>query len=262
MAEESSWRLLVFISVLLCMLLAESLAPRRRQPADRIRRWLTHGGIQLINGVLLRLLFPGAAVGLAVFGEAQGWGVLSHWSWPAALQLLITLLLLDLAIYAQHVATHHWSWLWRLHRMHHSDTQVDASTALRFHPLEILLSMLWKGALILLLGLPAWAVLIYEMLLNAMALFNHANWRLPLVLDRLLRRVLVTPDMHRVHHSVHVHETNANFGNLLSIWDRLFATYVAQPRDGHERMRLGLAQFRAAREQRLLALLKQPLRAD
>ncbi len=257
---ELAWRLPVFLLVLGVLLLAEWRWPRRREAMRRGQRWLAHAGIAVVNSVALRLVFPGAAVGLALWAEQQGWGVLDMAAWPSALALLFSLLLLDLAIYAQHVATHYWPWLWRLHRMHHSDTVLDTSTALRFHPLEILLSMLWKAGVILSLGLPATAVLVYEVMLNAMALFNHANLRLPLSIERLLRYLLITPDVHRVHHSVYVAETNANFGNTLSLWDRLFGTWCEQPRDGHQSMQIGLLEWREARHSSLTGLLLQPWR--
>lgn len=257
--EPSTLRLLIFVAVLGSMLLLERLLPRRSQAPERARRWSANFGVQLVNLLCLRLLFPGAAVGVSYWAEQQQLGLLQGaaiwWALP------LCLLLLDLAIYAQHVASHKWAWLWRLHRMHHSDTFIDASTALRFHPLEILLSMVWKSALIIALGAPVLAVLIFETLLNASALFNHANLRLPAALDRLLRWIIVTPDMHRVHHSVHPEETDSNYGFNLPWWDRLFGTYRAQPRDGHLQMQIGLRSFRSAEDGRLDRLLLQPLRS-
>ena len=257
--EPSTLRLLIFVAVLGSMLLLEQLLPRRSQAPERARRWRANFGVQLVNLLCLRLLFPGAAVGVAYWAQQQQLGLLQGaalwWALP------LSLLLLDLAIYAQHVASHKWGWLWRLHRMHHSDTFIDASTALRFHPLEILLSMVWKSALIIALGAPLLAVLVFETLLNASALFNHANLRLPVAVDRWLRRLIVTPDMHRVHHSVHPEETDSNYGFNLPWWDRLFGTYRAQPRDGHLQMQIGLQSFRSAEDGRLDRLLLQPLRS-
>ena len=195
-----------------------------------------------------------------MWAQQHAFGLLHALDWPHALNILLALLLLDLAIYAQHLLMHHVPLLWRLHSMHHSDTEIDVSTGLRFHPLEILLSMALKMALVAAIGAPVLAVLIFEILLNATSLFNHANLRLPAGLDRVLRLVVVTPDMHRVHHSWHRDETNSNFGFNLPWWDRLFGTYTAQPRDGHLGMSIGLHDFRHDSEQSLPALLLQPWR--
>ncbi len=256
--HEAEVRLGLFFGLLLAMMLWELAAPRRQVPARRGQRWVSHLGIQLVNGAVLRLLFPGAAVGVALWLEQRGIGLLQQWDWHWGLELLIGLLLLDLAIYAQHVAVHHVPWLWRLHRMHHSDTVFDTTTALRFHPLEILLSMGWKCAVLALLGPPVLAVLLFELILNGTALFNHANIRLPG--DRYLRWLVVTPDMHRVHHSTVPRETNSTFGFNLPWWDHLFGTYRAQPAAGHVCVQIGLSQFRDAAEGRLDRLLLQPFR--
>ncbi len=256
--DPANIRLPIFLAVLGLMLSLELFWPRRHTPPERRLRWTSNFGIQLLNTLLLRLLFPGTAIGIAAFYSEQGIGLLQgqdpRWTIP------LSLLVLDLAIYLQHVASHRWSWLWRLHRMHHSDTHLDASSALRFHPAEIMLSMLWKALVLALLGAPVIAVLIFEILLNACAIFNHANVRLPPGLDRVLRRLIVTPDMHRVHHSILPEETNSNYGFNLPWWDRLFGTYRDQPRRGHECMTIGLQEFRAREDGRLDRLLFQPLR--
>jgi len=210
--------------------------------------------------VLLRLVFPTAAVGFALFAARQGWGLLNAVSPPFWLALLVAVLVLDFAIYLQHVLFHAVPALWRLHRVHHADLEFDVTTGLRFHPLEILLSMAIKLAVIAALGPPALAVLIFEVLLNATSMFNHGNVRMPAGLDRVLRWLVVTPDMHRVHHSVLPHETNSNFGFNLPWWDRLLGTYRARPAAGHTGMTIGIEQFRAPRELWLDRLLLQPFR--
>ena len=206
------------------------------------------------------MVFPTTAVGLALYGEQAGWGLFNAWGLPYWLAVIIGAVVLDFAIYLQHVMFHAVPMFWRLHRMHHADLDFDVTTGARFHPVEILLSMVIKFMVIAALGAPALAVLIFEVLLNATAMFNHANARLPLKVDALLRLVLVTPDMHRVHHSIHVEETNSNFGFNLPWWDRMFGTYRAQPRDGHEKMTIGIEDFRTKRDLRLDQMLVQPAR--
>lgn len=224
----------------------------------RARRWVANLGLVAVDTGILRLVFPLAAVGAALTANARGWGLFNTIEAPPWLAVAITLIALDLAIYAQHVAFHKIPLLWRLHRVHHTDTALDATTGLRFHPIEIIASMLFKIALVFALGAPALAVVAFEVLLNALAMFNHANVYLPPRVDRALRRLIVTPDMHRVHHSIHRDETDSNYGFNLSIWDRLFGTYRAQPRDGHEAMALGIDAFRAPTDGALIRLLIQP----
>lgn len=218
--------------------------------------------MSVIDSLALRLLLPVAAVGAAAFAEQRDWGLFNQFTLPLAIPVVLTLLALDLLIYWQHRLLHALPWLWRLHRVHHSDLSIDVTTALRFHPLEILLSMLLKMAAVALLGAPPVAVLAFEILLNATAMFNHANLRLPAYSDRFLRQFIVTPDMHRVHHSWHQDETNSNFGFNLPWWDHLFGSYRAQPRDGHRAMSIGLKAFRDDKDQGLIALLAQPGRRD
>ena len=237
----------------------EQLAPRRPGGMSRRLRWGGNLGILALNTALTRLLFPVLGVGLAVLCQARGYGLFNAWPLPAWIAVAASVLLLDLAVYLQHVLFHAVPALWRLHRMHHADLDFDVTTGLRFHPGEVVLSTAFKLGGVALLGAPAVAVLVFEVLLNASSMFNHGNVSIPLPLDRLLRRVLVTPDMHRVHHSIVPEETNSNFGFNLSWWDRLLGTYRDQPRDGHQAMTIGLGQFRTKRDLRLDRMLIQPL---
>lgn len=247
-----------FALVLLAMMLWERRWPRRPLSLTRQARWPANLGIVVVDSVVVRLVFPVLAVGAAEVAAARGWGLFAWLDAPFGLALVLSLLALDLAIYAQHVLFHKLPLLWRLHRMHHTDLDFDVTTALRFHPLEIVLSMLIKLALVLLLGAPAVAVLLFEIILNATAMFNHSNVGLPPRLDRLLRWIVVTPDMHRVHHSIRREETDSNFGFNLPWWDRLLGTYREQPRDGHSGMTIGLEIFRDWRATTLSGLLLQP----
>jgi len=257
--EYETWlRLGSFIGVLLLMLAWEALAPRRPTPQDNWRRQVTNLALVVCNSLLVRLLVPVAAAGVALVAAQRGWGLL-HWlAIPHALAIILAIVLLDLAIYTQHVVFHYVPVLWRVHRMHHTDLALDATSGLRFHPLEILLSLLIKMLVVLLLGVPVIAVVIFEIVLNATAVFNHGNVRLPGWLDRALRVLIVTPDMHRVHHSVIKAETNSNYGFNLSCWDRLFHTYTRQPKDGQLGMTIGLAEYRDPHRLGLLGLLRQP----
>jgi sterol desaturase/sphingolipid hydroxylase (fatty acid hydroxylase superfamily) len=237
----------------------EVAAPRRAPTLTRTLRWSANLGIVVLNTVLLRLLFPAAAVGMALFAQAQGWGVFNVVAAPYWLVVVACVVALDFFIWLQHVMIHAIPALWRLHRVHHADLDFDVTTGLRFHPLEIILSMLIKFAVIALLGPPVLAVIAFEVLLNATSMFNHGNLRLPPALDRVLRLVVVTPDMHRVHHSIEEDETNSNFGFNLPWWDRLFGTYRAQPRAGHEGMTIGITTFRDPRLcDRLWGMLRIP----
>jgi len=235
-------------------------APRRRREIPRVIRWTNNLALVVLDTAILRLTFPIVAVGLAVMAETNGWGLFNNIDAPFWVAIVVSMLLLDLAIYLQHVMFHAVPGLWRLHRMHHADLDFDATTGLRFHPVEILISMGIKLAAVAALGPPAVAVLLFEVLLNATALFNHANIDLPRPVDRILRLFVVTPDMHRVHHSVDPRETNSNYGFNLPWWDRLLGTYIAQPAKGHEGMEIGIEQFRARRDLWLDRMLVQPLR--
>lgn len=261
-AHEPLIRLAAFASILAVMALWELLAPRRRQEVGRMRRWPSNLGIVALDTLLVRLVFPIVAVGMAALAEARGWGLVQLIEAPAWLVVVASVLLLDLAIYLQHVLFHAVPALWRLHRMHHADLEFDVTTGVRFHPIEVLLSMAIKLGVVAALGTPAVAVLIFEVLLNGTSMFNHGNVRLPQRLDRVLRWIVVTPEMHRVHHSIVPQETNSNFGFNLPWWDRLFGTYRAQPAAGHEGMTIGIEQFRDPRELRLDRMLIQPFHDD
>ena len=244
LGHESVVRAGAFVGILALMATWEVLAPRRALALPRLRRWASNLGIVFLNTALLRLVFPLGAAALAGSVQTRGWGLLNGYQVPLAAAVIGSIVALDLAIYLQHVMFHAVPALWRLHRVHHADLDYDVTTGARFHPIEIALSMLIKMAVIVVLGPPAVAVMIFEVLLNATAMFNHANVRLPQALDRVLRLLVVTPDMHRVHHSVMEHETNSNFGFNLSIWDRLFRTYKPQPDAGHAAMLIGIRDYR------------------
>ena len=260
--DERSIRLGAFIAMLLAMVLWELVAPRRVQTIARRRRWPGNLGVVVVDTFLLRLVFPLAGVGVALAVEARGWGVFNAFDLPRWFAVGSSVLVLDLAIYLQHVLFHAVPALWRLHRMHHSDLEVDVTTGVRFHPIEILLSMVIKLGVIAALGAPAAAVLIFEILLNATSMFNHGNVALPPAIDRVARWLVVTPDMHRVHHSIVPNETNSNFGFNLPWWDRLFGTYRPEPSAGHLGMTLGVEQFREPGDLRLDRMLVQPFRGD
>ncbi len=259
LANELILRFGGFVGVLGAMILWELSAPRRRLSASRWQRWSSNLGIVAIDALMLRLMAPIAAVAAAALAAERGWGLFNALSFvPEWLAVLVAIIVLDLAIYTQHVVFHKAPLLWRLHRVHHTDVDLDVTSGVRFHPIEIALSLMIKIAVIVALGAPAVAVIAFEVLLNAAALFNHGNVRIPPRVDRVLRRVIVTPDMHRVHHSIHRDETDSNFGFCLALWDRLFGTYRDQPRDGHAGMTIGLAAFRSSRQRWLPRLLVQP----
>jgi sterol desaturase/sphingolipid hydroxylase (fatty acid hydroxylase superfamily) len=245
---EAALRLGFFIGIFAVMALWELLAPRRVLTVGKAIRWANNLGLVALNTLLLRLLFPAAAVGMAALANDQGWGLLNHFQVPAWLAVPVAMIALDFVIWLQHVMVHAIPALWRLHRVHHADPDYDVTTGSRFHPIEIILSMLIKFATIALLGPPLAAVIIFEVLLNATAMFNHGNVRLPTKLDRILRWFVVTPDMHRVHHSIEDDETNSNFGFNLPWWDRLFGTYRDQPRGGHEGMTVGIRGYNQPRD--------------
>ena len=260
-AGEALIRLVCFAATFTAVAVLESLLPRRRRTLSRAVRWSNNLAIVVLNTLLLRVLFPTALVAYALALNEAGRGWLNAIALPEWALIVIAVLLLDFLIYLQHVLMHLVPILWRLHRVHHADPDFDVTTAVRFHPFEILLSLGIKFGIVTVLGPPAVAVLIFEILLNAGALFSHGNLRLPLALDRALRLVLVTPDMHRVHHSVIRRETDSNYGFCLSWWDRLFRTYRAQPDAGHDGMEIGIGRFSSAADQRLVELVKQPFRS-
>lgn len=248
LANEKSIRMGFFFGILAVMAIWEIIAPRRALTVSKTVRWLNNLGIVFLNSFLLRLVFPAAAVGVAAFAQQQGWGLLNYYTVPLWLAIVLAIIAMDFIIYLQHVLVHAVPALWRLHRLHHADLDYDLTTGARFHPIEIFISMLIKFATIVVLGPPVVAVIMFEVILNFMAMFNHGNVKLPLGLDRVIRVLLVTPDMHRVHHSVEDDEANSNFGFNLSIWDRLFGTYRDQPRAGHEGMTIGIRKFREMKD--------------
>ena len=243
--NEVAIRLGVFIGVLAAVALAELAFPRRRLTVSKPRRWVSNLGVVFLNSALVRVLLPVTAAGFAVLAASRGWGVFNNVATPVWVAVAGSVVILDFAIYLQHVMFHAVPLLWRVHRMHHADLDFDVTTGARFHPIEIILSMLIKFAVIAVIGAPVVAVIIFEVLLNATAMFNHGNVRLPAPLDHVLRLIVVTPDMHRVHHSIEDHETNSNFGFNLPWWDRLFGTYKAQPDAGHDAMTIGIRDYRA-----------------
>ncbi|MBI3434091.1 MAG: sterol desaturase family protein [Proteobacteria bacterium] len=257
---EPYLRLAAFAGVFAAMALWEIMAPRRQLKVGRRPRWPGNLAVLALDAAFVRVLLPVAAVGIALLAAERGWGVLRYLDWTAWVDAIAGFLVLDLAIYVQHMIFHRVPVLWRLHRMHHADLDIDVTTGLRFHPVEILLSMLIKMAIVVLVGIPALAVIAFEIVLNATSMFNHSNAAMPLWLDRVVRLFLVTPDMHRVHHSVDPRETHSNFGFNVPWWDRLFGTYRAEPVAGHQGMTIGLPIFRDRNELRIGRLLTQPFR--
>lgn len=256
--SESVLRLGIFAGALILFSGLEALFPRRARNLPRQTRWLTHLGITVIDSLAVRALGPLTAIAVAISASGKGIGLFNLTTWPLWLEVTLAFIVLDFAIYLQHVISHRVPIFWRFHKVHHTDRDLDASSAVRFHPVEILLSMLYKCGLVLLIGPAALAILIFEIVLNASAIFNHANLKLPLWLDSLLRPLIVTPDMHRVHHSVIEGETNSNYGFNFSIWDRLCRTYKAQPEAGHDGMTIGLSEHQSDKPSKLLWSLKLP----
>lgn len=242
--QEIFVRIGFFAGIFFFMAAWEALSPRRPLRQSKFTRWSNNLGLTVFNGLVLRVVFPAAAVGTALFVEQKGWGLLNQFTFPVWFNGVAAILFLDLAIYTQHVVFHKVPVLWRLHRMHHTDLDFDVTTGARFHPVEIILSMVIKMGVVLVLGAPAWAVVVFEVLLNGTSMFNHSNISIHTGLDRLLRLLVVTPDMHRVHHSVLIRETDSNYGFNFPWWDRLFRTYRPQPAAGHEAMTIGLANYR------------------
>ena len=262
MDNELFWRGGVFLTLFALFAGLEVLVPRRPRALSRGARWATNLTMTVLNTLALRglaVLLPLLAIGAALDAQTQGWGLLNRLDWPGWVELVLAVLILDLAIWTQHLVTHKVPLFWRFHRVHHADRDMDVTTGFRFHPVEILASMGLKIALVYALGPSALAVLVFEILLSGTALFNHSNLALPAPLDRVLRLVLVTPDMHRVHHSVQREEHDSNYGFALSVWDRIFRTYVPQPKAGHDAMTVGL-EWQDERPARLLWALGLPFR--
>jgi sterol desaturase/sphingolipid hydroxylase (fatty acid hydroxylase superfamily) len=258
MTNEVVIRVGFFFAIFALVAIWELVTPRRALTTSKAVRWFCNIIIILLNPVVVRLVFPFLTMSMAILAQERGWGLLNNFVLPYWLGVAVGVVVLDLVIYLQHVMFHAVPALWRFHMMHHADLDFDVTTGLRFHPIEIILSMGIKLSVVLLIGPPALAVLIFEVLLNATSMFNHGNIRLPLSIDRVLRFFVVTPDMHRVHHSVILRETNSNFGFNLPWWDRLLGTYRDQPGAGHEGMTIGLAQFRDAKRLTLLWMLAMP----
>ena len=256
--NELAIRLGSFIGIFVAMGVWEAVAPRRTLTSSKGVRWINNLLMTVLNSAVTRIVFPAAAVGMALLSEWSGWGILNMLRAPSLPAGILSFLLLDLTIYTQHVLFHKINLFWLLHRMHHTDLDIDVTTGARFHPVEIVLSMEIKIVAVVLIGAPAWSVLVFEVLLNATSMFNHSNVRMPANVDRNLRRAVVTPDMHRVHHSVITNEMNSNFGFNFPWWDRLFGTYLDQPARGHEAMAIGLANYRDTKYLKLPWMLAVP----
>jgi sterol desaturase/sphingolipid hydroxylase (fatty acid hydroxylase superfamily) len=256
--SEQTIRLIFFLGTLIAVALWEVIAPRRVLNDSKMRRWSTNLSLVLVNTLVVRFTLPILPVGLAIILQERGWGILNIIDLPHWTKIVLAVLILDGVVYLQHVLFHFLPTLWRLHRMHHADLDIDVTTGNRFHPLEILISIGIKLAAVSLIGPPVFAVVAFEVVLNACAQFNHGNIRLPETVDRWLRLFLVTPDMHRVHHSVIPRETNSNFGFNVPWWDRLFGTYREQPEQGHLGMNIGLKEYRDPSKLTLVRLLLQP----
>jgi sterol desaturase/sphingolipid hydroxylase (fatty acid hydroxylase superfamily) len=262
MQYEAIIRLGTFFGILIAMATWEVLAPRLVLKTSKLVRWFSNLGIVFINTVSLRLFLPVLAIDIALKAQANGWGLLNNYHLPSWISIILGVLILDLIIYLQHMMFHTVPFFWQLHMMHHADLDFDVTTGLRFHPIEIFMSMGIKIAAIVVFGTSVMSVLIFEVILNGTAMFNHSNVRLPLNIDRILRLFLITPDMHRVHHSVTIRETNSNFGFNFPWWDRLLGTYRAQPAAGHEGMTIGLSQFRDKKRLTLPWMLALPFIGD
>ena len=258
MTTEAAVRLGFFAGVFIVLAIAEVLIPRRKQTQPRRKRWLANVVLVTLNPVSVRLLFPVLPIGLAAMAVEREWGLLNNLALPSFIKIVIGVLALDLAVYLQHVLHHAIPLLWRLHMVHHSDLDFDLTTGVRFHPIEIVVSLVLKLMAVFIVGPPVMAVLIFEVALNACSMFNHSNIHLPHRFDWIIRALLVTPDMHRVHHSVIVRETNSNYGFCFSWWDRLLGTYRGQPERGHTDMIIGLSQFRDPHGLTLWRLLALP----
>jgi sterol desaturase/sphingolipid hydroxylase (fatty acid hydroxylase superfamily) len=257
-SPEALVRLGFFATIFFVVAIGEKIAPRRLVLKSKKKRWISNLGMQIIDVVVLRLIFSLFPVGVAVICAQRGWGLLNYCQITPPLAIISGVLALDFVIYFQHRMFHFVPLFWRVHMVHHTDQDIDVTTALRFHPLEIILSLLIKFAAVAAIGAPPLSVLIFEIMLNGAAMFNHGNLRIPLFFDRIIRLVLVTPDMHRVHHSVIVSETNSNYGFSFSWWDRIFGTYKAQPQHGHDKMKIGLDGYHDDRSLKLSALLTMP----
>ena len=258
MNDGQDIRFIAFLSIISLVIVWEYMQPKRHLSQNKSKRWFNNIALVALDGLIVRLLLPLGAAGVALWTEEQQIGLLHQVNLGHAANVVLAIILLDMIIYWQHRLFHVAPILWRLHQVHHADRDIDVSTGLRFHPVEILISMLIKFSAVILLGVPATAVILFEVILNGMAMFNHGNIRLPKALDSLLRLLVVTPDMHRVHHSILKHETNSNYGFNISIWDRVFGSYHAQPDMGHEHMTIGLEQHQNEPTHSILWMLRLP----
>lgn len=259
---ETLIRTSVFAGVFLLMAALETLFPRKARVKGRPMRWFTNFSMVVIANLIMRVAIPLAAIGVAALMQERGFGLFNLTDWPIGLEILLAVIILDFAIWFQHLFMHYVPVLWALHKVHHADEDLDASSGIRFHPIEQVFSLGLKMAVVALIGADPLAVFIFEVLLNATAMFNHASINIPQPVDRVLRKIMVTPDFHRVHHSIYEPETNSNFGFNLSIWDQIFRTYTPQPRDGHENMQLGLDKRPDGNTAGLLWGLVLPFRRD
>ena len=263
--SEPVIRLLAFSTIFITLAAIELIAPRLEREemrgAYKSRRWFTNLAMVVLSSVALRIVFPLAAVGAALWAQSNGYGLFPLLGLPLWLAGLLAFIVLDFAVWLEHLVSHKWPWLWRIHRMHHADTGFDLTTALRFHPLEIVLSMVWKATVIIALGAPPLAVLVFEIVLNGASMFNHANIKLPKAVDAALRLIIVTPDMHRIHHSTDRRETDSNYGFNLAIWDRMFSTYTQSPRRGDTGIEIGLSEWRDSRTANLGWAIALPFRS-
>jgi sterol desaturase/sphingolipid hydroxylase (fatty acid hydroxylase superfamily) len=253
-------RLTIFIGILAIMIVWELLAPRRSILLSRWQRWTANFSLSILSMILMRLTIASAAIWAANTANEHQWGIFNLIHLPYALSFVFSLILLDLAIYWQHRASHQWAWLWRLHKVHHTDLDFDVTTAVRFHPIEIFISMCYKVICILIIGVNPAAVILFEIILSSCALFNHSNIKIPPTIDKVIRLFLVTPDMHRIHHSAIQSETNSNYGFSLSIWDRLFNSYIDQPQQGHLNMTIGLTEYQHRTDVSVPRLLLMPFK--
>ncbi len=259
--NEESLRLGFFLVILSTMMAVEFLLPRKARVLGRGHRWLSNLLFVIIDALFVRLIFPIVAVGVAALSAQKGWGIFNLTDWPVWLEITLAVIILDMMIYWQHVAFHYIPFFWAFHKVHHADRDIDVTTGFRFHPIEIGLSLAYKMAIVILLGAPVVAVIIFEILLNGCAMFNHSNVKLPLGVDRIMRRFIVTPDMHRVHHSTIMSETNSNYGFSISLWDRIFKSYTPQPEKGHDSMVIGLDEHQTSGPASLIWSLILPFKS-
>ena len=257
---EGIERLTIFIAVLAVMITWELITPRRQLHHSRWQRWSANFGLSLLSMLAIRFTIAGGAFFAATYASEHHWGLLNLTELPNYLTIILSLVLLDIAIYVQHRVSHKWSWLWRLHKVHHTDLDFDVTTGIRFHPAEIVLSMCYKVIFILIIGASPIAVIAFEIILSSCSLFNHSNIKLPLAVDKIVRLFLVTPDMHRVHHSVIPSETDSNYGFSISVWDHVFKSYTDQPKQGHDKMTIGLAQYQHVQDVSVPRLLLMPFK--